>query len=281
MGSVSAALRKLLDIVTDKVFCLLGILHVPERICRKSPRDIVLMYHSVSPNLLDYQYNVAPNFFRQQMSYLLKNYEIVSLSDILSLPNQGQTRIAITFDDAFLNFYQHVFPIINDLHIPVTNFVPTGFIESDITMLPGQKHLTWSQMRTITEAGLVRFESHSHAHDHAITLSHDELKADLLKSKQLIQENLEYTPRYFAYPGGKHSPQTNRVISELGFERVLTSEKSFVSDRQAVGRISIEKKHSLYLFRAELAALTETVYRLRKTVTSKIRIPPKKTSENC
>lgn len=271
MGSVSAALRKLLDIVTDKVFCLLGILHVPERICRKSPRDIVLMYHSVSPNLLDYQYNLAPNSFRQQMSYLLKNYEIVSLSDILNLPNQGRTRVAITFDDAFLNFYQLVFPIIKDLHILVTNFVPTGFIESDSTMLPGQKHLTWSQMRSMAETGLVYFETHSHTHDHAISLSMDEFKSDLSKSKRLIQENLNYTPRYFAYPGGKHSFQTNQVVAELGFERVLTSEKKFVSDEFAVGRISIEEHHSHYLFRAELAGLVDKVYNLRKRITSVFR----------
>ena len=275
MGSISATLRKFLDIATDKVFWLMGVLHVPERICRKSPRDIVLMYHSVSPDLLDYQYNVDPDSFRQQMCFLLDHYEVVSLGDILYLPNQGKTRVAITFDDAFLNFYQHAFPIIKDLHVPVTNFVPTGFIESGTTMLPGQKHLTWSQMRSMTETGFVHFESHSHTHNHAVSLSKDEFKSDLLKSKHLIQDNLNYNPRYFAYPGGKHSFDTNQIVAELGFERILTSEKRFVSDKYAVGRISIEKKHSLYLFRAELAGLAETVYKLRKTITGNIRIQKK------
>ena len=271
MGSVSAGIVGLVSRAADMLLWGLSVLRIPEFVCRRSPRDVILMYHSVGSELPDYQYNVDPVSFAQQIAFLVTHYAAVSLADILNTPNQGRTRVAVTFDDGFLNFYTEVFPVIENYRVPVTNFVPTSFIEGEQFMINGLEHLTWAQMREMADTGLVCFESHSHTHRHAVAHTPSGLRSDLLRSRTLIEDNLRYVPKYFAYPGGKCNSQTHQIALECGFERLLTSHKSFVSDELAVGRISIEDYHHLYTFRAELAALTTTVDELRKTVLSVMR----------
>ena len=69
--------------------------------------------------------------FKQQMQYLAKHFYVVSQSELAeawrgnrSLPPRS---VMITFDDAYRNFAECAWPILQCDHLPVTLFVPTAF----------------------------------------------------------------------------------------------------------------------------------------------------------
>jgi len=75
--------------------------------------------------------SARPDVFEKQMQYLAKNYNVVSMHDVLAsfeskLPLPGKS-VLITFDDAYTDFIDIAWPILKKYHLPATMFVPTGF----------------------------------------------------------------------------------------------------------------------------------------------------------
>lgn len=98
----------------------------------------VLTYHRVDtpharPWLDPVLISASPEVFDAQMKYISVNYQPVSILDVLeSLQKNGRMilprrAVLITFDDAYLDFEQHAWPILKRYQIPVTLFVPTAF----------------------------------------------------------------------------------------------------------------------------------------------------------
>lgn len=98
----------------------------------------VLMYHRVDepearPWLDPALISATPQDFGEQMRYLAGNYQIVSLSDVMTafesrhrhkLPPRA---VLVTFDDGYCDFEEHAWPILKRYGIPAILFVPTAF----------------------------------------------------------------------------------------------------------------------------------------------------------
>ena len=98
----------------------------------------VLTYHRVDtpqacPWLDPVLISASPEAFEVQMKYLAANYQPISVFDVLkALEKDGQTllpprAVLVTFDDAYQDFEQHAWPVLQRYQIPVTLFVPTAF----------------------------------------------------------------------------------------------------------------------------------------------------------
>jgi len=160
-----------------------------------------------------YEYSVTKEKLIEQINILKKRFRIVSAHEIL-LVREGGRRAALTFDDAFADFYHIAFPVFREACIPATVFVPTSFIETEVTMLPEKSHCTWEQMREIQESGLIDFQSHGHNHRHIRAMNSEQLRDDILESKNIIESNLGNTVDLFAYPGGKFLDWQHKAILE-------------------------------------------------------------------
>lgn len=107
-----------------------------EQVDRRSTNYLrVLTYHrigdpSVHPGLYP-RITVTPEAFTEQMNYLATHYQVLSMPELLELYHTGVTlppRAAlVTFDDAYCDFAEYAWPIMQRYHLPVTLFVPTGF----------------------------------------------------------------------------------------------------------------------------------------------------------
>ena len=96
----------------------------------------ILTYHRVAPltgstTLDPRSVSVTPEGFARQMSHLARYYRVVSMSEVLEavegaipLPKRS---VLITFDDAYVDFAKHVWPILQSLRLPATLFVPTAY----------------------------------------------------------------------------------------------------------------------------------------------------------
>ena len=91
----------------------------------------ILLYHSISPKSNKFtkglKVTVDPNVFKGQLEYLMSKYKIVSLDELVVSLNERKNisnKIAITFDDGFLDNYNYAYPIIKEYKIPATIFLP-------------------------------------------------------------------------------------------------------------------------------------------------------------
>jgi peptidoglycan/xylan/chitin deacetylase (PgdA/CDA1 family) len=99
-------------------------------------RIIILMYHGITA-----QHHPVANFdgkhvekekFEKQLCHLKKKYTLISLNDYMdkkkTLPNNA---VVLTFDDGYANLYTQILPILKKEKIPITIFIPTGYISKE------------------------------------------------------------------------------------------------------------------------------------------------------
>jgi len=125
---------------------------VARLLCRMNRRARILMLHGVG--IPDY----PPEVFRTQVGFLQRVFHIVPLADVLSSTSHDQDprpKLALTFDDGLRNNFTVAYPIIRELHVPVTFFVCPGLIESGrwawnfecrarLSRLPVERRLTFA-----------------------------------------------------------------------------------------------------------------------------------------
>lgn len=96
----------------------------------------ILMYHRVAevkdtPTIDSRSVSATPSMFAQQMRHLARYYHVVSLPDVLDAVTRKQPirdrSVLITFDDAYADFADFAWPILRQLRLPATLFVPTAY----------------------------------------------------------------------------------------------------------------------------------------------------------
>ena len=68
------------------------------------------------------------------MIYLKKNYNLVSLDNLLNFEKKDKPSISITFDDGYKDNLVHALPVLNELNVPATIYVITKFFENDFSI---------------------------------------------------------------------------------------------------------------------------------------------------
>jgi peptidoglycan/xylan/chitin deacetylase (PgdA/CDA1 family) len=99
----------------------------------------ILMYHRVLPGAA--AEGVQPGMFVHpetldlHIEYIQRHFDVVPLSSLA--PRTAATakndrgrlpKVALTFDDGWLDFYVHAFPILQRRKVPATVFLPTNYI---------------------------------------------------------------------------------------------------------------------------------------------------------
>jgi peptidoglycan/xylan/chitin deacetylase (PgdA/CDA1 family) len=99
----------------------------------------IITYHAVvrSPlKIYDWCF-LGEESFRQQLTYLKKHFDVVSLAaavEALWAGKLNRPTAVITLDDGYQNNYSVAFPILREFGLPATVFIATGFIDTDDTL---------------------------------------------------------------------------------------------------------------------------------------------------
>ncbi|WP_102407568.1 polysaccharide deacetylase family protein [Parabacteroides bouchesdurhonensis] len=101
------------------------------RSLNRNPR--VIFYHGVDFAEKNNALHINPDIFEQEMLFLTKHYEIISIDEYERRFHNGLfngNEIVVTFDDGYKNNLTIAAPILKSLDIPFTIFISTNHIES-------------------------------------------------------------------------------------------------------------------------------------------------------
>ena len=182
---------------------------------------LVLCYHAVSPDW-PAETSVTPEQLAAQLEMLLAaGYRGATLVDALTAPPAGRT-VVVTFDDAHRSVLDGARPVLDELGVPATVFVPTDYAGTDELMgwrgydpWLGTEHehelrcLSWEELRDLADAGW-EVASHTCSHPRLTELDDDALERELVESRRVCETRLGRACVSFAYP---YSDEDDRVVA--------------------------------------------------------------------
>jgi peptidoglycan/xylan/chitin deacetylase (PgdA/CDA1 family) len=177
----------------------------------------VLVYHSVARTTCaedPFRLGVPPETFRAQMKYLhARGYATLTLDELAEIENSEKPdtdkRVAITFDDGYLDNYTAGFPILQEFGFSATIFVVTDLIGK-------KRYMNWSQAREMQDYG-ISFQSHTCTHPDMTKLEAADAVRELVASREKIEDVLGSQVRHFAYPYGLYNPDVIRRVQDAGY----------------------------------------------------------------
>jgi peptidoglycan/xylan/chitin deacetylase (PgdA/CDA1 family) len=183
------------------------------------------------------------------------------------LESGGSRRIAITFDDAFRSVVTLGLPILRELGVPGTVFVPTGHVGGVTMRWPGiddwagtpyEQELvgcTWDEIAELANAGW-EIGSHTRSHRRLTTLSDHEVDVELTDSKAECEDRLGRPCRSLAYPYGDHDERVVRAVRRAGYAAAGTLPERFqVADSLRYPRIFVSRADNKLRFAVKTGAL--------------------------
>lgn len=191
------------------------------------PKNAILMYHGVGEDpTIGFSGNVSKDEFRKDIDYLSDHAEIVPLTEIREI--EEKQKVAITFDDGLTSFYTNALPILREYNAPATVFINPSFVwDRNIGRMAhvhglSRKEIDEDQivmsedvLYEISECSLVRIGNHTKTHANLSQIqAEDELREEIVNSKNTIEERLGINVSSFAYPYGKYNKYAKQVVEE-------------------------------------------------------------------
>lgn len=188
----------------------------------KKGEIVALMHHSVGPG--DWQFTVRPELFRWQIEYLIKHKFVFITAEELRQILKGQKvaprrAVLLTFDDGYYDFVSHVLPILKEFNLPSIVFVhadrSSERLGNDLPLL------SWEDICYIKKYR-VEIGNHSYSHPDLKTLSSEELRSEISKSKEVFLKEISKHPKFFAFPGGRYNQNVVDSLRDNNYELAFT-----------------------------------------------------------
>tara|TARA_B100000902_G_scaffold330763_1_gene327879 strand:+ start:1889 stop:2620 length:732 start_codon:yes stop_codon:yes gene_type:complete len=164
----------------------------------------VLLYHDLHDNTRYTNMSTSLNLFKIHVE-IIRSMGFCIVSEITK--EEGQ--IQITFDDGFKGLFENI-DIINKLNIPIKLFVISSFIGRN-------SYLNKNQLISLSKNSLIKIGSHTHTHRRLTTLSQDIIKYELVYSKSLLEDIVDYSIDDLCYPEGKFNKKVISISNDVGY----------------------------------------------------------------
>lgn len=167
--------------------------------------------------------------FIWQMEYLRKNsYHTISVAQLEQYLSQGKTlpqkSVVLTFDDGYVDNYELALPVLKQYGLTASVFVVAGWVGRECGWRKaGQRDtrlMNWDELRQWQNAGM-EVGAHTMEHPKLSELSENEIRQELVRSKQLLEDNLQIPITVLCYPYGDFDSRVQEIAQETGFKAAL------------------------------------------------------------
>lgn len=194
-------------------------------------KDIpILAYHSLAPERFSNKLAISPELFRKQMQWVKESrFQGVGLEACAKAgwkENLWERKVAITFDDGYLDNYQSAFPILEEYGFAASFFVTT----EDVGKLG---FMTWEMLREMAAVPGIEIGSHTCEHKSLSDIPEKEAWTSLVVSKKILEEKLGREIKAISYPCGSFNEKIVEMARGAGYAYGCAA--SHVHDRKYVG----------------------------------------------
>jgi len=170
--------------------------------------------------------------FAAQMAFLKGfGFQVLDLSLVLAclcgdMPTPSRA-VALTFDDAYANFYEYALPVLRRHGYPATVYAVSGWVGRRAEWLakdPGRAIpglMSAAQLREIRTLG-VTVGSHTVSHIRLAEVDRERQRRELADSKTALEDLLGEQVGHLCYPYGSFDLDTVRAAAESGYLSAAT-----------------------------------------------------------
>jgi len=223
-----------------------------------SPRRVrALMYHRFADAPRD-AFSVRPETFEAHMRILAEERRAISLEDLrlFVLGKKALPRDAclVTIDDGLSSTLTEALPILRRWGVPAVAFVSPGLVGS-AHRYP-EPYMNWDEVRALLASGLFEIGSHAYTHRSLGLIATDEMRTEVRRSKEHLEDELGVSIRSFAYPFGTRSDfnaLTERAIADAAYTIAFNSMHGAIrpgTDPISLPRVKVEGGEPLWMFRS-------------------------------
>jgi len=199
----------------------------------------ILAYHRICDD--DHPLAVSRDRFRQHLDLLAATCdEVVSVSDLLAGPSApGRRRVALTFDDGYLDAASIVAPELRARGFGATFFVLPRFDRAPRDLTPD---MIWSDRGLHLTLGLIidlarqGFEVAAHGRQHVQLTTLDDATAwdEVAGSRRELSALLGHPVAGFAYPDGIRGHGHASLVARAGYRWAVTFDSGVVTPATSV-----------------------------------------------
>jgi peptidoglycan/xylan/chitin deacetylase (PgdA/CDA1 family) len=227
------------------------------------------MYHSVGTS--GSFFSVTPSEFTNQMEFLRRNYDIVSLEDVLSFVSGtvefSRRSVAITFDDGYYDNFVNVYPYAKKYELPIAIFVASGYIGKEMSLgNVSLKMLSWKEIAEMSK-DTVTIGAHTSSHPDLRRLDLNRAQNEIEMSKVEIERATGRPVNFFAYPKGAYNNALFNLLKSSGFSSAFQVGEGLVrkgDNPYELKRVSIDSSVNYRVFVAKLTTASEWYAELEK-----------------
>lgn len=171
----------------------------------------VLGYHSVGGGSFGH---IEPDRFRSHLDFLDTHYDIVDLPEVLH--DRREKSVALTFDDGFKDFYEHVLPILREYNAPATVYIITDTLDDSSFTHDGREneYLSHEEIEELVDEELVTIGNHTRSHPFLSEITGDELKEEIVGAKERLEQLFDVEITRFSYPSNNFSSEAVTIARE-------------------------------------------------------------------
>jgi peptidoglycan/xylan/chitin deacetylase (PgdA/CDA1 family) len=225
---------------------------------------MVLSYHNIATQkgfwTLSYQQ------FKEQVLFLRDHYKVVSIDDYVTYVfENGRSEtdaVVITFDDAYCSYATDVVPLLNELSVPSTVFVCTGYLGKSNEWNDEENRspiMSAGEVKGLSANPLVTIGAHTVYHQSLAGLQRPVAYFELNESKRYLQELLGRRIDYVAYPYGQLHQHVNGMVMNLArdleYKAAFTTNADLTNNRDVryrMNRLDLSMEEDLETFKLKL-----------------------------
>lgn len=214
---------------------------------------VVLAYHSIDDS--GWRFSVSPKEFKKQIEFMTKHYSHLELKDFLECIENGEPKkrpcFMVTLDDGYKNVKSTVSYLKNRGINPILFAISDRNKPDRQSIATKRALLSDTDLRKLSDLG---WEIGSHGKTHTVVTSLDEnnLKKELVNSKNDLETIIGKKITAFSYPHGKYSKEVKNEVRKAGYKIAFSADDLEIGgrvDRYAIPRVGVDNTHSFSEFK--------------------------------
>jgi peptidoglycan/xylan/chitin deacetylase (PgdA/CDA1 family) len=217
----------------------------------------ILCYHGVGNDYPDDEHPFAfdPAEFASHLDAIAASgMQTVTVSELVRRRRAGDhaslgSTVAITFDDGYADLLSTVAPLLAERGMVATAYLTVAYLDGRTAGDPSSSRwLSWDEARELAASGVFEIGGHSHDHVQLDVVGLDEVRRQLVATRDRLGGELGPSPASFAYPYGYSNPAVRDAVAAAGFTSACGVKHALSpadDDPYDLVRVRLLRRHSL------------------------------------